>query len=119
MSASRGAPIPLEGWQVSTGISGSFQSESVATFAWNRWQVSTGISGNLRPEYALGRLFLLNKDTNITENDKPAVLTLIRDVVPSEESMGDITKLQKWYEDNKGRLIYDNREGRYRVCKED
>src|SRR5215469_2200126 len=52
MSASRGAPIPLEGWQVSTGISGSFQSESVATFAWNRWQVSTGISGNLRAEYA-------------------------------------------------------------------
>ena len=33
---------PLEGWQVSTGISGSFQSELVATFAWNRWQVSTG-----------------------------------------------------------------------------
>src|SRR5438105_15593359 len=52
MSASSGAPIPLEGWQGSTGISGSFQSESVATFAWNRWQVSTGISGNLRAEYA-------------------------------------------------------------------
>src|SRR5215471_15926329 len=52
MSASSGAPIPLEGWQGSTGISGSFQSESVATFAWNRWQVSTGISGNFRAEYA-------------------------------------------------------------------
>src|SRR5207237_3897818 len=59
MSASSGAPISLEGWQVSTGISGSFQSESVATFAWNRWQVSTGISGNLRPEYA--RNPLLNR----------------------------------------------------------
>src|SRR5262245_53553523 len=43
---------PLRGWQGSTGISGSFQSESVATFAWNRWQGSTGISGNLRAEYA-------------------------------------------------------------------
>ena len=45
---------PLEGWQGSTGISGSFQSESVASFDWNRWQVSTGISGNLRAEYAAG-----------------------------------------------------------------
>src|SRR5919198_5774713 len=52
MSASPSAPILLEGWQVSTGISGSFPSESVATFDWNRWQVSTGISGNLRAEYA-------------------------------------------------------------------
>jgi len=43
---------PILGWQVSTGINGSFQSESVATFDWNQWQVSTGISGNLRPEYA-------------------------------------------------------------------
>src|SRR6266436_5210831 len=43
---------PIPGWQVSPGISGSFQLESVATFGWNRWQVSTGISGNLRPEYA-------------------------------------------------------------------
>src|SRR6516162_2967503 len=55
MSASSGAPIPLEGWQGSTGISGSFQSESVATFAWNRWQGSTGISGNFRAEYAGNR----------------------------------------------------------------
>src|SRR5262245_32129015 len=53
MSASAGAPIPLEGRQGSTGIGGSFQAESVATFAWNRWQGSTGISGNLRAEYAL------------------------------------------------------------------
>ena len=44
---------PLQGWQGSSGISGSFQAESVATFDWNRWQVSTGISGNLRAEYAL------------------------------------------------------------------
>ena len=43
---------PLQGWQGSTGIRGSFQSESVATFARNRWQGSTGISGNLRAEYA-------------------------------------------------------------------
>src|SRR6516225_2298343 len=59
MSASSGAPIPLEGWQGSTGISGSFQSESVATFAWNRWQVSTGISGNFRAEYAAKPIQLL------------------------------------------------------------
>src|SRR5215468_5842050 len=45
---------PRLGWQGSTGIHGSFQSESVATFDWNRWQGSTGISGNLRPEYAHG-----------------------------------------------------------------
>src|SRR6266568_1540292 len=44
---------PLQGWQGSSGISGSFQAESVATFDWNRWQVSTGISGNLRAEYAV------------------------------------------------------------------
>jgi hypothetical protein len=43
---------PLEGWQGSTGISGSFQSASVATFAWHRGQGSIGISGNLRAEYA-------------------------------------------------------------------
>ena len=42
----------IVGWQGSTGISGSFQSESVATFDRNRWQGSTGISGNFRPEYA-------------------------------------------------------------------
>jgi hypothetical protein len=46
---------PLSGWQGSTGISGSFQSESVASFDWNRWQVWTGISGNIRPEYARGK----------------------------------------------------------------
>ena len=43
---------PWQGWQGSTGISGSFQADSVATFDWNRWQGSTGISGNLRAEYA-------------------------------------------------------------------
>ena len=43
---------PREGWQGSTGISGNFQSEWVATFNWNRWQGSTGISGNFRAEYA-------------------------------------------------------------------
>jgi hypothetical protein len=51
---------PIVGWQGSTGISGSFQSESVATFDQNRWQGSTGISGNLRAEYAhlcLNRVF--------------------------------------------------------------
>jgi predicted transposase YbfD/YdcC len=53
MSASPRAPILLEGWQGSTGIDGSFPSESVATFDWNRWQGSTGISGNLRAEYAV------------------------------------------------------------------
>jgi len=44
---------PIEGWQVSTGFSGSFPSEWVATFNWNQWQVSIGISGNFRAEYAL------------------------------------------------------------------
>lgn len=46
------APRPQRGWQGLTGISGSFQAESVATFDRNGWQASTGISGNLRPEYA-------------------------------------------------------------------
>ena len=54
---------PLQGWQVSTGISGSFQPESVATFDWNRWQVSTGISGNLRAEYAPAERAALFHDT--------------------------------------------------------
>ena len=53
---------PILGWQVSTGINGSFQSESVATFDWNRWQVSTGISGNLRPEYAPSGLSDSNRE---------------------------------------------------------
>jgi hypothetical protein len=43
---------PREGWQGLTGISGSFQSEWMATFNWNGGQGSTGMSGNLRPEYA-------------------------------------------------------------------
>jgi hypothetical protein len=43
---------PWRGGRVRPGISGNFQPESVATFAWNRWQGSTGISGNLRAEYA-------------------------------------------------------------------
>jgi hypothetical protein len=47
----------IVGWQGSTGISGSFQSESVATFDRNRWQGSTGISGNFRPEYARNALY--------------------------------------------------------------
>src|SRR6516165_12408763 len=46
---------PRLGWQGSTGIHGSFQSESVATFDRIQWQDSTGISGNLRPEYAVDR----------------------------------------------------------------
>jgi hypothetical protein len=36
-------------------MGGSFPSDSVATFGWNRWQGSIGISGNLRPEYAGGK----------------------------------------------------------------
>jgi len=47
---------PIEGWQVSTGFSGSFPSEWVATFNWNQWQVSIGISGNFRAEYATASL---------------------------------------------------------------
>src|SRR5215218_3190250 len=46
------------GWQGSTRIHGSFQSESAATFDRNRWHGSTRISGNLRPEYALGDDFI-------------------------------------------------------------
>src|SRR5215831_5408113 len=41
MSASHMLQYPRLGWQVSTGISGSFQPESVATFDWNT-QVSFG-----------------------------------------------------------------------------
>jgi DDE family transposase len=39
---------PRLGWQGSTGINGSFQSESVAAFDWNRWQGSTGIRTSRR-----------------------------------------------------------------------
>src|SRR6266700_5570872 len=41
---------PLQGWQGSSGISGSFQAESVAAFKRNQWQPSTGIGGRFRPE---------------------------------------------------------------------
>jgi hypothetical protein len=70
-----------------------------------------------QPE-AVGRLFSLYEDTNITENDKPAVLKLIRDSLPPNvpaDTVGDLAKLKAWYGANKGRLVYDNREGRYRI----
>ena len=37
-------PYPMLGWPLLTGISGRFQSASVATFDWHWWQVSTGIN---------------------------------------------------------------------------
>lgn len=70
-----------------------------------------------QPE-AVGRLFSLYDDTNITENDKPAVLKLLRDSLPPDvpaDTVGDLAKLKAWYEANKGRLVYDSREGRYRI----
>jgi hypothetical protein len=72
-----------------------------------------------QPE-ALGRLFSLYEDTNIAENDKPAVLKLIRDSLPPDvpaDSVGDLASLKAWYETNKGRLVYNDREGRYRLRK--
>ena len=59
MSASRVAPPPQAGvagfdrnqWQLSTGISGNLQLESVAGFDRNQWQPSTGIrNGQSRPK---------------------------------------------------------------------
>lgn len=70
-----------------------------------------------QPE-AVGRLFSLYDDTNITENDKPAVLKLLRDSLPPDvpaDTVGDLAKLKAWYEANKRRLVYDSREGRYRI----
>jgi hypothetical protein len=70
-----------------------------------------------QPE-ALSRLFSLYEDKNISENDKPAVLALIRDSLPPKalaESSGDLGKLKAWYEANKGRLVYDGVEGRYQI----
>jgi len=72
-----------------------------------------------QPE-TLGRLFSFYKDTTITENDKPAVLKLIRDSLPPDvpaDSVGDLARLKAWYEANKGHLVYDDREGRYRIRK--
>jgi hypothetical protein len=72
-----------------------------------------------QPE-ALGQLFSLYEDTNISENDKPAVLKLIRDALPPDvpvDSVGDFVKLKAWYETNKGGLVYNDREGRYQTRK--
>jgi hypothetical protein len=70
-----------------------------------------------QPE-TLGRLFALYDDMNITANDKPAVLKLIREALPSDvpaDSIGDFARLKAWYEANKGHLVYNDREGRYQI----
>jgi hypothetical protein len=70
-----------------------------------------------QPE-AVGRLFAVYEDKNLSENDKTAVLALIRGVLPPDalaKSGGDIVKLKTWYEANKGVLVYDPQAGTYRV----
>jgi hypothetical protein len=72
-----------------------------------------------QPE-AIGRLFSLYEDKNLSENDKTAVLALIRDALPPQAlaaSGGDQAKLKKWYEDHKGVLVYDGQVGGYRIRK--
>jgi len=41
-----------QGWAVSTGIAGQFQSEMLGSFNRNHWAVCAGIGGQFRPEYA-------------------------------------------------------------------
>ena len=43
---------PVKGWQLWTGMGGSFAVESVAAFVWNGWQACGGIGGRFQPEYA-------------------------------------------------------------------
>src|SRR6266567_9452232 len=79
---------PLQGWQGSSGISGSFQAESVATFDWNRWQVSTGISGNLRAEYAAMFTQVVKTLQNSDENTVARFLSRLVTVVRQAEGIG-------------------------------
>jgi hypothetical protein len=44
-----------QGWAVSTGIAGQFQSEMLGSFNRNHWAVCAGIGGQFRPE-SLGSL---------------------------------------------------------------
>jgi hypothetical protein len=72
-----------------------------------------------QPE-AIGRLFSLYEDKNLSENDRTAVLALIRDSLPPQAlaaSGGDQAKLKKWYEAHKGVLVYDGQVGGYRERK--
>jgi hypothetical protein len=70
-----------------------------------------------QPE-ALGRLFRLYDQKDLSESDKSALLAVIRASLPSNvppDSVGDVAKLKSWYEANKARLVYDGHEGRYQL----
>jgi hypothetical protein len=70
-----------------------------------------------QPE-ALGRLFRLYEEKDLSESDKSALLAVIRSSLPSNvplDSVGDVAKLKSWYEANKARLVYDGHEGRYQI----
>src|SRR2546430_9810680 len=54
MPASRWLRDPLQGWQASRGISGSFRLDSVATLPWNQWQLSCGTGGRFAVESVAG-----------------------------------------------------------------
>jgi hypothetical protein len=82
--------------------------------------VQSEFNRHKRQPEALGRLFTRYEDTNITENDKPAVLKLIRDSLQSNvpaDSVGDLARMKAGYEANKGHLVYNDREGRYQICQ--
>lgn len=42
----------LKGWQICSGMGGSFAVESVAALPWNGWQLCYGISGSFAAEYS-------------------------------------------------------------------
>src|SRR2546427_11446695 len=54
MPASRWLRDPLQGWQASRGISGSFRLDSVAALPWNQWQLSCGTGGSFAVESVAG-----------------------------------------------------------------
>src|SRR2546428_8880542 len=54
MPASRWLRDPLQGWQASRGISGSFRLDSVAALPWNQWQLSCGTGGRFAVESVAG-----------------------------------------------------------------
>jgi len=69
---------------------------------------------------ALERLFKLYSDPMLLPSDQATVLQTLRESLPSEVTPSgaiDIAVLQKWYDANKGKLIYDQREGRYQLQK--
>src|SRR6266700_2664765 len=86
---------PLQGWQVSSGISGNFRLESVAGFDRNQWQPSRGIrSDGYSGEKTGPALYILSAIRQII-NMEPLTANLLclcthgSSLAPSQASPGE------------------------------